>query len=303
MKEYISGILHESGAIAVGFARAGSIDIVAHEEFEKWIGEGCNGEMDYLSRHISLRMDTDNVLKGAHTVISLAFSYVPESWLPSDKPMKASYAYGEDYHFVLRERLKPVVKDFQTKFGGKWRICIDSAPVAERFWALKCGIGKRGINGSVIVEGGGSLCFLVEILTTLHIKEDSQSNEFCERCGACINECPSGALRGDGTIDARKCINYLTIEKRGEFNEEEREILSKGVGFLYGCDRCLRVCPHNRKETPTVMPEFQLFEKIKNLTPEILFEMSEDDFKKEFSRSALLYAGYERLRRNARLFL
>lgn len=245
MKEDIRKELLAAGAVAVGFAEAGEIDSKFHETYKKWIGEGYQGDMSYLERHIPLRQHTDFVLPGAKTVISLAFSYAPKEWRPLDLPMIAAYAYGEDYHKSLRKILKPVVNSFQEKYGGKWRICIDSAPVAERFWAMKSGIGKLGLNSCIIVEGCGSLCFLVEILTTHSLKPDNSSEKRCLNCGRCVEICPANAIGEDGTFRASRCINYLMIEKRTPLSPQEIQLLNTPPGHILGCDRCLRVCPHN----------------------------------------------------------
>ena len=303
MKEKIRNILLDSGAVKVGFAQAGEIDSEVNESYSRWVEKGYNGEMGYLQRHIPLRKHTDNVLPEASSVISLAFSYSQTDWRSSRLPLIAAYAYDEDYHIVLREILQPVVKSLQKEFGGKWRICIDSAPVAERYWAMKSGIGKRGLNGSIIVDGCGSFCFLVEILTTLKIEPDISSCENCDGCGNCVRICPGNALLGDGTIDATRCVNYLTIEKRDDFTFEEIEILKKDKGFIFGCDRCLRVCPHNKHISPTSIKNFLLKDDIKYLSHEKLISLDELQFKKQFSRSPLSYAGLSRLKRNINSFL
>lgn len=300
MKEDIRHTLLQSGASAVGFAEAGEISPSVHHDFTRWIQQGYNGEMQYLERHIPLRKHTDAVLKGAKTVISLAFGYASQENRAIDLPVIASYAYGRDYHIVLREILHPIVKNFQNQYGGKWRICIDSAPLAERYWALKSGIGKRGLNGAVIVKGAGSFCFLVEILTTLEIKPDHPSEDTCEKCGLCISQCPAQAIKNEGILDARKCINYLTIEKKGEFSEQEKEFLKEEEGYLYGCDRCLRICPHNHPKICTTGSLFTPLEDILTLTPQKIIGMDESEFKTLFSVSPLSYAGYQRLSRNAR---
>ncbi|MCH5229266.1 MAG: DUF1730 domain-containing protein [Muribaculaceae bacterium] len=254
MKEQIRKKLLETGAAAVGFCIAGEIDSAVHEDYKNWVKKGFNGEMAYLERHIPLRHSTQNVLPDTRTVISLAYSYVPEKWRSLDLPMISVYAYGEDYHKLLRKILKPVVKEFETTYGGKWRICIDSAPVAERFWAMKSGIGKRFINGCIGVENCGTLCFLVEILTTLEFDADQPSNTKCKECMECVKSCPSGALLGNGSMDAGKCINYLMIEKKSPLTSTEKQLLEKKPGFILGCDICQRVCPHNRD-----LPPGQLF--------------------------------------------
>lgn len=250
MKEEIRKQLLETGAVAVGFAKAGEIDEATHEYFKNWVGEGYNGEMGYLERHIPLRRHTDYVLPEANTVISLAFSYAPNEWRPLELPMISAYAYGEDYHKTLRRILKPVVRNFEEKYGGRWRICIDSAPVSERYWAVKSGIGYRGLNGCIIVDGCGPLCFLAEILTTLRFPPDESDEAtlhsvMCSRCGKCVESCPTKALQPDGTFIATRCINYLMIEKKTPLTSSEQAIISTPPGYLLGCDRCLRPCPHN----------------------------------------------------------
>ena len=256
MKEKIRTALMNSGAVAVGFAKAGEIEDAVAKAYENWIGEGCHAEMAYLERHIPLRRHTDNVLKGARTVISLAFSYVPENWRDLSLPTISAYAYGEDYHVVLRDILKPVVNTFKEELGGNWRICIDSAPVAEKFWAVKSGIGIVGLNGAVITKRAGSLCFLVEILTTIEFQPDQEARGECLKCNKCINICPGGAIRGDTTLNSAKCINYLTIEKKTAFTPLEAEFL-ENYPAIKGCDRCLRVCPHNKGVPPTKINRFK----------------------------------------------
>lgn len=286
----------EAGAAAVGFAEAGEISSDVQKEFESWISQGCHGEMAYLQRHVDLRKHTDSVLSGAKTVISLAFPY-PVATQASDKPYIASYAFGEDYHLSIRDALNPILENFKKEFGGNWRLCIDSAPVAERYWAVKSGIGFRGVNGYVIIPGIGPNVFLAEILTTLPISPDDTSFDkeiSCGICKRCLVACPAGALLGDGTMDAHRCINYLTIEKKSDFTEWEKEVLRGGPGYLFGCDLCLKACPHS--PSPNVVES-----NVSGLTKEDIKGMSEIEFKQSFPRSPMLYSGYLRLLRNATL--
>lgn len=256
MKDKVKKALLESGAVAVGFAAAGKIDDDSAALFEEWVAKGMNAEMNYLERHIPLRQHTDNVLKDAATVISLAFSYVPEKWRDSALPSLSAYAYGEDYHVVLKRKLFPIVENLKQSLGGKWRICIDSAPMAERYWAAKSGVGFIGRNCCLITPQAGSLCFLVDILTTLPIEPDEENKDNCKDCGLCIQICPGKALNGDKTMDASRCINYLTIEKKSPLSEEESRFL-ENFPSIKGCDRCLRVCPHNKGLLPTNVVEFK----------------------------------------------
>lgn len=327
MKETIRRKLYDSGAVAVGFAKAGMLPSRIYEDYLCWIGEKRHAGMDYLERHVSLKKNTENVLKGAKTVISLAFDYTPLKWREEKEVEIAAYAYGEDYHNVLKKNLRPVIKDFRKAYGGEWRVCVDSAPVSERFWAMESGIGRRGSNGSIIIDKIGSFCFLTEILTTLRIEPDIPSREVCMECGKCMEICPGKAIKGDGTIDAEKCINYLTIEKKGDFTEKEKELVRSENGHLYGCDRCLKVCPHNcigKTEIPVsfkinqydrlvntgnfseklkdIQSNRQLFSPLENimtLTAEKILAMEEAEFNEIFKNSPLSYAGYTRLKRNA----
>ena len=301
MKELIRKSLLSVGALAVGFSEAGDISKDSDHEFKEWIENGFHGEMDYLKRHSFLRQNTRNVLEDAKTVISMAFGYGNNISRDSSLPSIASYAYYNDYHIVIRKALKPIVSDFQKAYGGNWRICIDSAPVAERFWAIKSGIGFRGKNGMVIVPEYGSNVFLTEILTSVEIESDISMETECVGCGKCLKICPAGALLGNGCIDARKCINYLTIEKKSEYSAWEKNLLKNGTGHFYGCELCSKICPHNMKGSCSPSSIFSLRPEMLTLKPEDVLSMSEDDFKSFFKDSPIAYGGYERLIRNALL--
>lgn len=303
MKNRIRDLLHSSGAIAVGFAEAGKPDWQVIENYEKWIESDNHAGMSYLEKHKELRGNTDYVLPGAKTVISLAFSYAPSEIRDSSLPLISTYALGYDYHDVIRKRLKPLVSKLKNEFGGNWRICIDSAPIAERYWAVKSGLGIIGKNGAIIVKGCGSYCFLAEILTTIEMDPDEPIDGSCIGCGKCIDSCPGAAINDNGTIDSRKCFSYLTIEKKGEFNEEERRILSKyNPGILFGCDICLKVCPHNRDLKPSNIEEFKPRNEILSLMPEQILEMNEEEFRLFFKGSPLKRAGLSGLHRNVNQF-
>lgn len=301
MKETVRRKITEAGACAVGFARAGAVDSRAAAGYAVWIGEGCHAGMDYLGRHIPLKADTESVLPGAATVICAAFSYAPDRVRDGALPVISCYAYGQDYHDVIRRRLTSVIAWMKDTWGGDWRICIDSAPVAERYWAMRSGIGRLARNGSVIVDGFGGMCFLAEILTTAVIEPDMPSGRVCEGCGACVRACPTGALRHDGTVDARRCLNYLTIEHRGPWEGEMREVMESEAGkkTLYGCDICQHICPHNQDIPPTEIEEFHLPDKLAALTAADVIAMSPADFSLFFKGSPIKRAKYEGLLRNA----
>lgn len=294
----IRDILLQTGAAAVGFARAETLPTQESLFHAQWIGEGKHAGMDWLCRHLNLKRDPSNVLPGVSTIISLAYSYTPERWRDPSLPMVACYAYGSDYHDVLRKRLRGACRTLGDTYGGRWRICVDSAPVAERFWALRAGIGVRGLNGSVIVPGAGSLCFLAEILTTLPLCPDTPSTDMCSQCGACSRACPTGALLPDGTVDSRRCLSYLTIEHRGPFDTLPEGIPPQGV--LFGCDICQRVCPHNLHGQPTPLQELAPGRAI-DILPSEIDGMDEEEFATLFGHSPLKRAGLDNLRRNLTL--
>lgn len=301
MKEGIRGALLAAGAVAAGFARSADISDHAYESYVRWINRGMHADMDYLRRHSVLRRNPRNVLPDAATVISLAFPYAPGRWRADDLPQIACYAYGIDYHEVIRNRLSPIVESLKPEYGGNWRICVDTAPVAERYWAVKSGIGIRGLNGSVIVPGHGSFVFLAEVLTSLPLEPDDASVGTCGACGKCREACPQGAICSDGMIDASRCINYLTIEHRGAWTGEKLGSMSTEAArrSLYGCDICQKVCSHNRGIPPTEIAEFQPCEGILTLTAEMVSDMDAAAFSSFFSHSAIKRAKLDGLHRNA----
>lgn len=301
IKDNIRKALQKSGAVAIGFAKAAPVEADVIDGYNRWIEKGNNAGMDYLKRHAALKADPSHVLENVATVISLAFSYSPYQRRDPSLPKIAFYAYGEDYHEVLRKRLKPIVELLKNEYGGEWRICIDSAPLPERYWAIKCGIGKRGKNGSVIVDNFGSYIFLAEILTTVTVAPDEPRGDMCIGCGDCIKACPQGALKSDGTIDSRKCINYLTIEHRGKWEKENMEAMQTEAAknSLYGCDVCQEVCPHNRNIPATNIPEFRPKDELLSLTSEEAMKMTQEEFSKFFKGSPIKRAKLEGLARNA----
>ena len=296
LREKIRTVLYRSGAVAVGFAKASLLPEEENARFNEWIGEGRHAGMTFLERHAALRTSVENVLEGAATVVSLAFSYAPEKWLDNGV---AAYAYGLDYHEVIRGRLNPLVEDLKALYGHEWRVCIDSAPVAERFWAEKAGIGRRGLNGAVMVEKAGGLCFLAEVLTTLPLEpDDVGAAQTCCGCRKCIGACPTGALAPDGTLDSRLCINYLTIEHRGDWNEDRRKIIEKSGRRVLGCDACLRVCPVNQSAPPGKIEEFHPGDHLSLLDPEVFAKLGKAGFKKYFRHTPFSRAKYEGILRN-----
>lgn len=272
MKQHIIDICLKAGAVAVGIAAVEDIDTLCKEHFSKWISRKMHAGMDYMERHADLRSNPKTLLEDAQSVICVAFSYHQPKLRDKSLPLLAPYAYGRDYHKELRSRLKPLVNLLDSQ-GYKSRICIDSAPIAERYWALKSGIGRRCDNGCIAIDGYGSEVFLAEVLTTLPLPADRPSDKECLHCGLCLSACPTGALQKDSTIDCRRCMNYLTIEHHTPHTAEQQQIIAEAKlkhkpGWFVGCDICQRVCPLNRDVPSTEIEAFLPRQTIIELTPE-----------------------------------
>ncbi len=248
-----------------------------------------------MERHVTLRAHTDSVMPGAVSILCAAFPYSP-----AGTPCIAPYAVGEDYHRLLRERLREVAAELQAVAGGRWRVCVDSAPVSERAWAVQAGLGFTGRNGCLIVPRVGSRVFLGEILTDVEIEPDTPCTGSCLGCGRCVRECPARALSPDGYVDSRRCLGYLTVEHRGPFTPDQAEAVRRG-GMLVGCDVCQAICPHNRLSAPVEpLPGLKVSKDTASLTPAIAAGMSDEEFRRRFGSGPLGRLGAEGLRRNAR---
>lgn len=253
--ELLDTLIEASGAVAFGIAKAEPVEETEWSRFEEWLAKGFHGGMGYMENYPDIRRDPRKLMVGAHSVISTAYNYRQ----PNPFRGIATYALGEDYHKAIRRRLKAVVGKMKETFGGEWRICIDSAPILERYWARKAGVGKRSeTHGNIVVEGIGSMVFLAEIITTLELPEISrhyaEKPQQPEDSGQQRQCCPTGALQPGGTVDARRCINYLTIEKRESLTDEERRLTAE---VFFGCDLCQRTCLENQGIDPPLLPEFR----------------------------------------------
>lgn len=250
-EERIKARLHEVGACAVGIAVCGPVDAAVGERYEEWLAASREAGMEYMRNHMDLRPDPRGLLEGCRSLICLAFGYDYDNGREPGLPAISDYACLPDYHVWIKRCIRESgIGEILGVENEDWRVCVDSAPVAERYWAQKAGVGIIGDNGMVIVPGIGSKVFLAEILTKMELTPDSPLEGDCGHCGACRRACPTGALLEDGMIDCNRCLSYLTIEHRGEWTDERHLAAMRtaaGRSTLFGCDRCVNVCPHNHR--------------------------------------------------------
>ncbi len=286
----------KTGFDACGIAQVATADTEALF-FDRWLKEGNHAGMAYMENHREIRLNPAGLVEGAKTVISVALNYYPEQKLPSEAPHIAYYAYGKDYHFVIKEMLDELWSAVtgQTDTGTA-RFFTDSAPILERYWAWKAGLGWIGKNTNLIIPGKGSFFFLGEIVTSLEADHyDMPQKDRCGSCSRCLEACPTGALEGPRHLNARKCLSYLTIENRGEIPAEQAACLGNR---LYGCDTCQEVCPWNRFARPTRIEAFRPAPALLSLRKEDLKGFSREEYNRIFAKSAVKRAKYEGLIRN-----
>ncbi|MDE6462633.1 MAG: tRNA epoxyqueuosine(34) reductase QueG [Muribaculaceae bacterium] len=285
----------DAGATACGIAAAGPVGAEAVEQYRRWISAGRHAAMDYMERHGALRDDPRELFPGTRSVIVCAFNYYTDE--PVALPV-ALYARGMDYHYVLRQRLESMASRLCGEYGGEARVCVDSAPLRERWWAVRAGLGFIGLNNQLIIPGRGSYFVLGVILWTgvAQTTPPLQGGD-CGRCGRCVAACPAGALdSGGAALDARRCLSYLTIEHRGDFPPG-----TDLCGHLFGCDECQRVCPHNRNAAPSEIAEFHPSDEFAALGPDDVAALTSGAFKRMFRSSPIFRCRPAGLGRNLKM--
>jgi len=283
----------------VGIARAEHMDEEARR-LEEWLNRGMHGQMHYMANHFDKRVDPRMLVEGARSVVSLMYNYYTDAEQEDPEAPKISkYAYGKDYHFVLKRKLKELLKVIRDRIGEiNGRVFVDSAPVLERDWARRSGVGWTGKNTLLINPKAGSYFFLAELIIDLELAYDGPMKDYCGSCRRCIDACPTDAISPEGyLLDAGKCISYFTIELKEALPEEYRD---KFENWMFGCDICQRVCPWNRFSQPHDEPEFEPHPDLLKMSKGEWEELTEETFREVFRQSAVKRTKYEGLKRNIR---
>ena len=265
---------------------------------DEWLSQDYHGDMSYMANHFDKRVDPRLLVPGAKSVISLAYNYYSNvRQIDPEAPQISMYAYGKDYHKVVKKKLQQMLEWMKTSFGNiNGRVFVDSAPVLERDWARRSGLGWMGKNTLIIHPKKGSWFFLADIITDLEMVYDQQLSDYCGTCTRCIDACPTEAIHEDGYLmDGSKCISYLTIELKKKLPLEYKD---KMENWMFGCDICQQVCPWNRFAESHSEPAFLPKEKLISMSKEEWHDLSEPLFDELFEGSAVKRTKYEGLKRN-----
>lgn len=283
----------------VGVAKAGFMEEEA-QQLEAWLNDGKHGKMGYMANHFDKRVDPTKLVPGAKSVVSLLFNYHnPQPQVDVDAPKISQYAYGKDYHFVVKDKLKSLFKFVQDEIGEiDGRVFVDSAPVMERDWARRAGNGWMGKHTLLIHPKAGSYFFLAELIIDLELEPDPPIRDHCGTCTRCIDACPTEAITAEGyQVDGSKCISYLTIELKEAL---PTDFTGKMENWMFGCDICQQVCPWNRFAQAHEEPDFEPHPDLLELTQSDWQELTEETFREVFRKSAVKRTKYAGLTRNIR---
>ena len=292
----------KSKAFELGFTNFGVAKAVPLERdkkaLEEWLKLGYNGSMAWMERNVEWRTDPTKYFPGAKSVISLGMNYYTQNYHSNDtaKGKISKYAWGEDYHYIINEKLGILIEELKTEFPeSKFKDCCDTAPLMEKAWAEKAGIGWIGKHTNLITREMGSWLFLSEIITDLELEVDIPSFDYCGSCSLCIDSCPTGAIYEPYKLDSNRCISYLTIEHKGDFEIDTPTL----DGWLYGCDICQEVCPWNNFQSETEELAFQPSELGSEIGIEYVATLTDAEFKELFMKSPIKRTKLTGLRRNA----
>ncbi len=285
------------GFMSCRISKAGFLEEEA-PKLEKWLKNQQHGKMDYMANHFDKRLDPTLLVEGCKSVVSLTVPYFPETDIQEQFDLKISkYAYGDDYHKVVKKKLKDLLLDFKSETGEVGgRVFVDSAPVLEKAWAARNGTGWLGKHTNIVHPKSGSFFFLCELLLDVDLAEDHPMADHCGTCTRCIDACPTEAITGPYKLDASKCISYLTIELKSEIPSE---FTGKMDNWIFGCDICQDVCPWNKKfAIAHLEPQFNPHPDLVDLKRADWVELTNEIFDKLFKNSAVKRTGFEGLKRN-----
>lgn len=298
LSQYIKAEALRLGFGTCGIAHADKVDAASQKTLQEWLMQGKQAGMAYMASHIDKRLDPRLLMEGAQSVICVALNYYPPIALKKEQYQFAWYAYGKDYHDIMKEKLHALLSGIcQQSPGINGKAFCDTAPLWERYWAWKAGLGWIGKNTQLIIPQAGSTFFLGEILLDTTLCYDTPLPNRCGNCSKCLEICPTHALEAPYRLNAGRCLSYLTIEHRGEIPEDAAEQMGNCV---YGCDRCQQGCPWNRFVRPTAEPKLQASEAFLRMMPEEWNTLSIERYRELFKGSAVKRAKYEGLMRNIR---
>ncbi len=263
---------------------------------ETWLNKNMQGEMKYMENYFDKRLDPRLLVDGAKSVVSLLLNYFPEQTQTGASPKISKYAYGTDYHFVIKDKCKTFLEILKKEIGDiNGRCFVDSAPVMDKTWAQKSGLGWMGKNTNIINKDSGSFYFIAELIIDVELEYDSPIKDYCGTCTKCIDACPTQAIVGPYIVDGSKCISYLTIELKENIPTDFK---GKMDNWAFGCDVCQDVCPWNRFSKPHSEPLFSNEPNLLKWNEKEWQEITEETFNKVFKNSAVKRTGFKRLKRN-----
>ena len=294
--DFIKNKAIDLGFISCGISKSGFLNDEVNR-FEKWLKNNYHGKMSYMERNFDKRMDTTKLVEGSKSVISLLYNYYPSTKINNDNNFKISkYAYGKDYHFIIKKKLKTLLNEMRNEIGHiDGRVFVDSAPILERAWAKKSGLGWIGKNTNLISKKTGSFFFIAEIIVDIELDYDHEIKDHCGSCTACLDSCPTDALYEPYKIDASKCISYFTIELKDKFPDNLNEDFKN---WIFGCDICQDVCPWNSFSKSNNDPLLKPRQELINYTKKDWIELTDEVFKVVFKESPIKRTKYQGLKRN-----
>ncbi|NKI30631.1 tRNA epoxyqueuosine(34) reductase QueG [Croceivirga thetidis] len=283
------------GFLSCGISKAEFLEAEA-PRLEKWLNKNMQGEMGYMANHFDKRLDPTKLVDGAKSVVSLILNYYPSKIQNPDSFKISKYAYGTDYHFVIKDKLKQLLAYIENEIGEvNGRAFVDSAPVLDKAWAARSGLGWMGKHSNLLTKEVGSFYFIAELIIDMDLEYDTPTTDHCGTCTACIDACPTQAIVEPYVVDGSKCISYFTIELKNEIPTEFKGQLDE---WMFGCDVCQDVCPWNRFSKPHSEPLFEANSELLKMSYKDWEELTEEVFKKVFKNSAVKRTKYSGLQRN-----